>query len=44
MSRNSPHARVKQLKEWWFMFNRTRRYKPRKKKQPVVPNYEEDLD
>jgi hypothetical protein len=32
MSKNSSMARYKQLKEWLFMFNRNRKYKPKKKK------------
>ena len=32
MSKTSPHARYKQLKEWWYIFNRNRKYKPKKKK------------
>lgn len=32
MSKTSSMARYKQLKEWWFMFNRNRKYKPKKKK------------
>lgn len=32
MSKTSNMARYKQLKEWWFVFNRNRKYKPKKKK------------
>lgn len=32
MSKNSSMANYKQLKEWLFMFNRNRKYKPKKKK------------
>jgi hypothetical protein len=32
MSKNSSLALYKQLKEWQMVFNRNRRYKPKKKK------------
>ena len=41
MSKNSALQRYTQLKEWWFIFNRKRKYKPRKKTR-IIPTDDED--
>ena len=48
MSKNSSLQRLKALKEWWFIFERNRKYKPKRKKKidlnKIVTNEEDDQD
>lgn len=42
MSKSSPLQRIKALNDWLFMFNRTRKRKPKKHKKIDFPIKDED--
>lgn len=42
MSKNSAIKTAQQFKDWFWVFNRTRKYKPRKKAKPIIPYNDED--
>lgn len=44
MSKNSPLQRIKALNDWWFMFNRSRKYKPKPRKKVKLEDINNEGD